>query len=340
MANTTLLDVLKFKGLNGREIVNDVIQSNPAFTGNDVLGNEIPVAQDTISTDHFEALFRISNPDIDPFRIINSGSDMSLGSYEIRRYTLANATRFFWVDRALMHRDPESGAKFLEAQCVNGVEAVISALEKQFFYGGQKGPTNQINSTPSKNGFQGLQTFVDPSMVYNADGTGDALTSAYLVNFDAKNGCTWIFGQDGTLEFSDPVDSDIPDPANTSKQIPVVKTMLEFYPGFAFLSRYSASRICNIDTSTAFQAVKNRAAFTDEMIATSIAKWPYGRPNAILMSRSAGMLLGASRTVQIVTESASTTITGGYTVLPKDHAGIPIAYSDAIVNNERQVSFS
>lgn len=336
--NVSLLDVLKFKGLNGREIVNEVIKSNPLFTGNDSMGHSIPVASDTISGDHFKGLYRIGNPEIDPFRIINSGAGMSQGNYENRRFDIANVTRYFWVDRSLMKRDAEAGAKFLAAQCANGVEAVINALEKQAIYGGQT-----ANGTPSKDGYQGLQMAIDPEMVYDAEGTGKELASAYLIYFNNRNGVSWLFGENGTMEFSDPVDDDIPDPKDPKKLIPVVRTNFEFYPGFAFLSRYAASRIVNIDVSSAFKTTKNRKAFTDEMIATAIAKWPYGTPNAILTTKAAGMMLAASRTVTTLVganQGSDVTVQSGYTLLPHEHNGIPIAYSDGLINKEKRVVIS
>jgi hypothetical protein len=338
--NVSLLNILKFKGLDGaREIVNEVIKSYPAMTGNDSMGNSVPIATDTITGDHFTGLYRISNEEIDPFRVINSGAGMSQGAYESRRFEVETITRYFWCDRALMKRDPAMGAKFLTAQCQNGVEATIDALEKQFFYGGQ-----DANSTPSKVGFQGLQSFIDPEMILDANGQGSGakLASAYLIYFNNRNGATWLFGEEGTMSFGDPYDADIPDPKDAKKLIPVVMTNFEFYPGFGFLNRYAASRIANINTKTAFSVTKDRTAFTDEMIATAIAKWPFGTPNAILMPKAAGLMLAASRTVSnIVGAGANGTdiaIQSGYTTLPTEHNGIPIAYSDKLITSEKRVT--
>jgi hypothetical protein len=337
--NVSLLDVLKFKGLNGREIVNEVIRSNPVVTGNDSQGNSIPVASDTISGDSFKGLYRIGNPDIDPFRIINSGAGMDQGSYEVRRFDVATITRYFWVDQAIMNRDAEAGAKMLAAQCANGVEATLNAMEKQFFYGGQKD-----NGDPSVNGFQGLQKFIPSESVYNAGGSGSKLSSAYLINFNNRVGCSWLFGENGTMAFSDPVDDDIPDPKNSKKMIPIIKTKFEFYPGFAFLSKFGASRICNIDTTTAFTTEKDPTKFTDEMIATAIAKWEAGTPNAIVMTKSAGMMLAASRAISTLVgvgaAGANVPVRTGYVTLPTEHNGIPIAYSTGLIDGEKQVQFS
>ncbi|MDR2644049.1 MAG: hypothetical protein LBC74_14810 [Planctomycetaceae bacterium] len=334
--NVSLLDVLKFKGLDGREIINEVIKSNPAVTGNDTMGHSIPVASDTISWDSFKGLYRISNEEVDPFRAINSGAGMSQGAYETRRFDITTVTRYFWVDRALMKRDADAWSKFLTAQCANGIESVISALEKQFFYGGQV-----ANSTPSKYGFQELQEFIEKDMVFDAGGSGANLSSAYLVNFNNRNGVTWLFGENGTMEFGDSIDDDVPDPKDPTKLIPVVRTNFEFYPGFGFLSRYAASRIANIDITTAFTVTKNRTAFTDEMITTAIAKWPYGTPNAIITTKAAGIMLAASRTVTSIvgagSQGADITVQSGYTTLPHEHNGIPIAYSDVLINKEKRV---
>ena len=334
--NHTILDVLKFKGLNGRDVINEVIASNPAYTGNDAIGNSIPVSYDTVPTETFDALYRIDNPDIDPFRKINAGAGSSKGNYETRRYHIDTVTRYFWIDQALTRRNAEAGARLLEAECANGVEAVQNGLERQFFYGGQK-----ANSNASTLGFQGLQTLIDKDMMFNAGGTGSALASAYLVNFNTRNGVTWLFGNQGETEFGQPVEDDIPDPKDPTKMIPVLKTKFEFYPGLAFLSRFAASRIANIDTATAYTVAKNREAFTDEHIATAISRWPYGTPNAILMPKAAGLMLAASRTVSRVVGvgggGGDVMVQAGFVSLPKDHDGIPIAYSNAQIIGEKLV---
>jgi hypothetical protein len=336
--NVTLLDVLKFKGLNGREIVNEVIKNCPAFTGNDTMGHNVPIATDTIAGDSFKGLYRIGLPDAKVFRKINAGASMVQGKYETRRFEVHNAGRYFWIDRALMRRDPDAGSRLLAAQCANGVEELMNGLERQFYYGGQKS-----NGNPDPDGFQGLQTFIDPSMIYDAGGNGSTaqLTSAYLVNFNNRNGCTWLFGEQGEMSFSDPVEDDITDPADPAKRIPVVKTDFEFYPGFAFLSKFAASRIANIDVATAFTTSKNRTAFTDEHIATAIAMWQTGAPNAILMTKAAGMMLAASRTVTTIAGAnggADIPVQSGYVTLPSEHNGIPIAYTDALTNAEKKVT--
>ncbi len=340
--NTTLLDVLKFKGNDGREIINEVIKNNPAFTGNDTMGHSIPVAFDTISKDKFKGKYRIGNPDIDPFRIINRGFGTSQGAYEDREFSVATAGQFYRVDQALVKRDAEAGAKYLTARCIDQVEATVNAMERQFFYGGQK-----QNGKSSKNGFQGLQMLVDPNMVHDAKGQGAKLASMYLVYFNNRNGVTWIFGENGTMEFSEPkeilVDDPERDPNGDIRQIPVIQAHFEFYPGVAYLSRYAAGRIVNIDVSTAFETKKNREALTDEMIATAIAKWPYGAPNAIITTKAAGMMLAASRTVTTLlgaNNGGDVTVQSGYAVLPSEHNGIPIAYTDALVNEEKRVVIS
>jgi hypothetical protein len=345
--NTTFLDLVKFRGMEGRDILNEVFRSNPAFTGTDLYGNKIPIASTTIPKDRFEAMYRIGNPDIDPFRIYNRGFGTSQGQYEQRRFETTIAGQYYNIDAALMKTDAEAAAKYLAARCTDILDATISAMEKQFFYGGQK-DNAQKNSDPSKLGYQGLQMLIDPTMTFDAGGTGASakLTSAYLIDFNDRHGVTWIFGENGAMEFTDPIElleDDDTDPEKKRK-LPVIQSHFEFYPGVAFLSRYAASRIVNIDTQTAFTTAKNRNAFTDETIATALAKWPVGAPNAIIMTKAAGMMLAASRTVTTLVGAgaggADIPIQSGFVSLPKEHNGIPIAYSDALLNTEKKVTFS
>jgi hypothetical protein len=335
----TFLDVVKFKGLDGRDIIAEIFRSNPAFTGVDIMGNKIPIASRTIDEDRFEAMYKIGNPDVDPFRVYNMGFGTSQGSYERRQFQTTIAGQFYDVDAALVDNNPVSGSQYLALRAADILEATISAMERQFFYGGQND-----NATTSKLGFQGLQVLVDDEMVYDAEGENN-LTTAYLVNFNDRNGVTWIFGKNGTMEFSDPQRRlDIKtDPAkpNEVKKMPIIEAHFEFYPGVAYLSKYAASKVVNIDTSTAYTQSKNPYALTDEMLATAIAKWPVGAPNAILMTKAAGMMLAASRTITTLVgageEGTNLPIKSGFVSLPKDHNGIPIAYTDALLNDEKEV---
>jgi hypothetical protein len=338
--DTTFLDIVKFRGMNGRDVINEVFKSSPAFTGVDIMGNKIPIASKTVTQTFFEGQYRIGNPDIDPFRTYNRGFGTTQGNYERRRFETAIVGEFYEVDSALIKTEPQAGADYLSARCADIIEATITALERQFFYGGQKN-----NSNPSALGFQGLQMLIDPEMVYDAEGgdnDGAKLTSAYLIDFNDRHGVTWVFGHEGTMEFSDPVDRLIDDPIDSKRKIPVIQASFEFYPGVAYLSRYAASRIVNIDTQTAFKTSKNCNALTDAMIATAIAKWPVGAPNAIIMTKAAGMVLAESRRITTLVgvgqNGINVPVQSGYVSLPKDHNGIPIAYSDSLIDNEKKVT--
>jgi hypothetical protein len=288
-------------------------------------------------------MYRIGNPEIDPFRVYNSGFGTSQGEYERRRFETTIAGQFYEIDEGLMKTNPAAGAVYLANRCKDMISSTIFAMEKQFFYGGQKG--KNINSTPSGMGFQGLQILIDDTMVYDAEGwdyENSQLASAYLIDFNDTSGVTWVFGKNGTMEFNDPRNQLIDDPKDKTRKIPTIQAWFEFYPGIAFLSRYAASRIVNIDVQTAYQKKKNPEAFTDEVIATAIAKWPNSEPHAIIMTKAAGMMLAASRTVTTIvgtgTNGVDIPIRSGYTSLPKDHNGIPIAYSYALLNNEKKVT--
>jgi hypothetical protein len=338
-SNTTYLDIVKFKNLDGKDILNEVFVSNPAFTGTDRMGNKIPIASKTLSDIFFEAKYRISNDELAAFRTFNSGFGTSQGAYEDRRFETKMAGGFYKVDKALVDTNPQAGAEYLAARCTDMLESVVTTMERQFFYGGQG-----TNSKSDPLGFQGLQILIDKDMVYDAEGfenNGCQLASAYLINFNDRQGVTWMFGKEGTMSFSDPDTILEDDPNDNEKKFPAIQSYCEFYPGVAFLSKYAASRIVNIDTQTAFKTQKNRTAFTDEMIATAIAMWPNSTPNAIIMNKAAGMMLAASRTVTTIAGAggggSDITVQSGFTSFPKDHNGIPIAYSDVLIRTEKKV---
>ena len=60
------------------------------------------------------------------------------------------------------------------------------------------------------------------------------------------------------------------------------------------------------------------------------------RPDALFMSRKAGILLGASRQPSI-TVSGKAIVAGGVEI-PQEFYGIPILYTDSLIDNEAQVS--
>ncbi|MBP3557348.1 MAG: hypothetical protein J6K20_06545 [Thermoguttaceae bacterium] len=327
-------DILKFDGFGGgREIASEVRLNCPEFTGEDIYGNRfnIGAAQATISQDYVEGLIRKESTPVDVFRDVNEGVRTSKGEYERTLFKLYNAGSYVRCDRALIDRDKARGARLMEAEATRVLENAIRTLGTQFFYGGVEG------SGASKKGFQGLQKFVGDDFVLDAGGSWggtSALTSAYFVRFNEVDGVSWLFGRDGRFYLSDVVEKDVPDPSDPEKTIPVYQQFLEFYPGFGYFSKYAAVRVANVDVSTAATPGGiSSTAFTDEHILVALEKFKGARPDALFMSRKAGILLAASRRPTI--EISGTTISTGSVALPSEVYGVPILYTDSLVENEK-----
>ena len=331
-------DILKFTGFpGGQEIAQDVRVSCPEFTGSDLFGSSFNISrgQATVDQDFVEGLIRKDSTPNDPFRDVNEGLSTSKGVYERTLFKLHNAGGYVQYDRALIDRDKTRGALLMQAEGKRVLEDAIRSLGVQFFYGG----TN--DGSPSARGFQGLEAFVDSEEIVSAGGSAaqsgeTGLTSAYFVRFSEVDGVCWLFGRGGEFNLSDIERAEVPDPNDATKLIPMYRQLLEFYPGLSFSSKYAAVRVANIDVSTASTPASiSTTALTDKHLLVALDKFKGGRPDALFMSRKAGILLGASRQPTI-TISGKTISTGEFTA-PTDVFGIPILYTDSLISDEAAV---
>jgi len=330
-------DVLKFTGFDGgKEIASEVRVSCPEFTGSDVFGNsfEIGKGQATVAQDYVEGLIRKETTPVDPFRNVNEGLATSKGEYERTLFKLHNAGGYVQYDRALIDRDAARGARLMQEEGKRVLEDAIRALGKQFFYGGTS------EGGASAKGFQGLEAFTENviSAGGSASGSGDTdLTSAYFVRFSELDGVCWLFGRDGEFNMTEIEKAEIPDPNDSAKLIPIYRQLLEFYPGLSFASKYAAVRIANIATASATTpASLSTTALTDKHLLVALDSFKGAKPDALFMSRKAGILLGASRQPSI-TISGKTMYTGEFNA-PTEAFGVPILYTDSLCSNEAAVA--
>ena len=336
MATATWHDILKFDGFGGKEIASEVKISCPEFTGVDLWGTRFNIggAQSTINQDYYEGLIRKETVPESPFRWTNEGVGMTVGTYERTLFKLFNATKYFWIDSALLERDTARGAAFLKNEGKRMLEETILSLGKQFVYGG--------TGAGDEKGFQGLQYFVDGAHTVKAGGSAagggaTGLSSVYFVRFNPFDAVSWLFGREGRFALSELEKADIADPNNAGKFIPVYRQRLEFYPGLAYQSKYAAARIANVDVSSAATPGSiSKTALTDEHMLVALSTLKGARPDAIFMPYAAGILLGASRQPSITV--GNNTIAGGQIAVPREYNGIPILYTDSLTANEDAVA--
>lgn len=327
-------DALKFRGFGdgGKEIASEVRLNCPEWTGEDLYGGKFQVSQTITDQDYYEGLIRKESTAADPFRWTNEGATMDVGTYERTLFKLSNVTKYFWVDRSIVKRNPAEGARFMQSEATRIVEDTIRYLGKQFFYGS----TNKV----SRKGFDGLIKFVSEDTTLKAGGSAGSgsdtgLTSAYFIRFNDVDGVAWLFGRDGLFEMSEPEETDIPDSNNG--MIPVIKQRMEFYPGLAYFGKYAAVRIANIQTSSASTVGSiSKTAFTDEHLMVASDKLKGARADVIIMPRRVGNLLAASRQPSITIDN--TTVQTGAIIIPQEWEGIPICYTDSLDFNEAAVA--
>ena len=328
-------DVLKFGGFpGGKEIASEARVSCPEFTGVDLFGTSFDIGrgQATGDQDYIEGLIRKEGTPADPFRNVNEGLSTSKGEYERTLFKLHNAGGYVQYDRALIDRDKVRGSRLMMTEAERVLEDAIRALGAQFFYGGT------TDGNASTKGFQGLEAFVESTNTVDAGGTakdsGDTcLTSAYFVRFSELDGVCWLFGRNAAFNLSEIAKVEVPDPQDPDKLIPMYRQQLEFYPGLAFNSKYAAVRVANIDVSTSeTPSSLSTTALTDKQLIVALDKFKDGKPDALFMSRKAGIMLAASRQPSI-TISGKSVMTGEF-VVPNEVYGIPILYTDSLCGNE------
>ncbi len=338
--SVTWHDILKFNGIGGDEVVQDVKVSCPEFTGYDLYGNSFDIGkgQTTVEKDVFTSISRIESTPVDIFKAMNEGVGVSKGNYELRDFRIAPAGSYFRLDKDFVKIDPARGAAYMKNEAVRIVQDAIRKLGVQFFYGHG---ANATAAGAEEKGFQGIEPLVDASLTSSAGGTvsggSSSLTSAYLVKFSQFDGVTWLFGQGGSFDVSDIYEvHDYQTVGGVSKAITWLQQDIKFFPGVAVQSKYAVGRIANIDTST-FGTVgsMSSSALTDEHFMLALNKMKE-RPDVVFMTPEAGVLLGASRMLTLTVRGS--TLKGNQISMPTDVYGVPICYTDSIINSEAQVS--
>jgi len=328
----TLYDVLQFKGeAGGKAIIDEVLDVCPEVTGIDRYngGRSFPMDFGTEQSDTMETLFMTSIPEVNPFRIANSGVMPTKGTYEKRLTQLATATAYWFADKAVIDKNPAAGATLMLQRAIEQMKIQHRALGKQFFYG--------VKNGGYKEGFHGLLDLMMPEFVVDAGGTGNKLTSAYFVFF-GEEGVSWRYGMNGSMDLSEPREVTKQD-AN-GKYFPAIEQYLQYYPGLRVNSKFSVGRIANIDVSSCETSSLSKDAFTDTHVYQLLMRLPAGlKPNVSFLPYRAALLLSASRaTVNVVSNpTANLTIASGVTAPTTEFEGIPFVPTDSIKIGEKQV---
>lgn len=261
----------------------------------------------TINGTQYKTLVRTALPDVG-FRKANEGIETKKSTLVNRLVECFIVDGSWDMDKAVADADEDGPESACALEASGHLEAAITAVCKQLYYGTASGVTGAAD------GFQGLQSLCDASMLVNANGTGDASSSVYAVKWGIK-AVGFVFGRQGKFAEGDILTQQI---TKDSKQMWAYVQELQGWIGLQVASKYSFGRIKNITTA---------APLTDDLLGDLYAKFPVGqKPDVFLMSRNSQRLLQNSRT--------ATNPSGDPAPFPNDAFGVPIEPTDSIVDTE------
>ena len=226
------------------------------------------------------------------------------------------------------------------------MKAAFFTLAKQVWYGATSGKGDA-------NGFDGAIDLVDASLITKAgNGTSDANTSVWFVKTGFKTDAGIAFSKNSKILGAEDLEFRKGDIViRSTKTITVgegqdaqegeITTVDGVEPGYIgdltswaglhVANKYALARLCNVTATT---------GLTDDMLTDCIEAFSElnggALPDGIFMSHKARKMLRKSRTFALKLAN------GGdgsvYAPTPKDHDGIPIFASSAIVDTEATVA--
>lgn len=253
------------------------------------------------------------------FRSALDGTTKVPSQDELVTVTLKILDGSFDADTALAKAYKGGVDAYLELEFSRTLRQAFFNLERQIIYG-----TKQQTGTgylADANGFTGLcnSAFLDAisdDMVVaaaTAGTTADSQTSVYLLRHGMDD-VSLIVGNEGKFTMEDP--TIIQKAGGVSGTYPAWYVACNGWAGLQTGSKYSAARICNIES-----------ALDDDDLYNGISLFPSGAgPNAIVMNRTAAKLLRQSRT--------AVNPSGQPAPFPTNLDGIPIIITDAVRSDE------
>lgn len=314
MASLNLLDVAK---LNGSDAVVGLVEESLSAVPEVGL---FPTR--VIDGTGYKTLVRSGLPTVD-FIAASQGIAASKSTFENKHFECAILGGRVEVWKSVLmapENGPAADIKTLEASGV--MEAAMRKIGKQIFYG--------RTALGSSQGFAGLVSFVDSSMIYDATGsTADTGSSVYFVKFGAKD-VSLVAGRNGEISLSEFRVESLTD--GDGNQGPGEVADLLGYIGLQQASKHSVVRIKNL-------TAQNGKTLTDTMLAGALELYPANYlPDVIFMSRRSRSQLQAARAASVSLQSNGRTgsLGGGavYVPTPTDFQGIPIVATDSILNTE------
>lgn len=306
MANKylSMLDLAKRQGGNAVVgLIEENTDAAPEFS-------RVPVM--TIDGTTYKTNIRKELPAVQ-FRKANAGVETSKSEYAqdiVQTFIIDSQLE---VDKAVVEADEMGmGASGILADEASGVmRALMLYIGSQFYYG----------ESHDEDGFQGLQNFVDSSMVLDATGsTASTGSSVYGVRF-GRQGVNFVAGKNSSLKLGRWTQQQI---TRDNKKLTALVNNLQGWMGLAFGHTKSVGRIYNLTAQTG-------KGMTDDLGATLLSKYPVGmkpevwfmNPRSLEQLRKSRQAIGSASYAQ-----------GAVAPRPTEMHGIPIIETDSIVSTE------
>ena len=212
---------------------------------------------------------------------------------------------------------------WLQLELVRTMKQCMAVIEKQMIYGNTS-PGN--TSGPDGMEDNAALDATGDTMVHNAGGSNVSTQTSCLLIRHGREDFAVVAGNGGKFVVEDEpvIIQKTPDPSGApTAHYPALYVPVTGYIGSQYGSAYSVARICNIECNVLTSAT----AFTDDMIAAGLSKFPASRmPNVIAMNRTAMRLLRQSRSAY--------SVTGAPAPFPTEAFGVPIVVTDQILSTE------
>ncbi len=259
----------------------------------------------------YKTKIRTGSPTV-AFRKANDGVTPSKSTLELRDVGCYIMSGRIEADKAVADTYPGGPEVYFAEEGVEVFQKSTELFGTQFYYG----------NVDTSNGFPGLESIVDSSMVYDATGTtADGANSIYLVRM-GKQDVEAVLGVDGQLQLGAMREETIT--GNNSLDLAGYVADLIAWIGLQNTNKNSVARIYNVTAESTKTA-------DDALISRGLELFPASRqPTHIFMPKRSLWQLQRSRT--------ATTTTGQVAPLPPEVFGIPIVVTDSLVTTEAIVS--
>lgn len=315
MADTylTLLDIAKAnaRSANVADLIEENLNSAP---------EAMVIPARTISGTSFTTLIRKDFPR-GSFRPANQGVNTGKSSYgnkTVEAYFYDNPLQ---IDEQIVRASDEPEEVVLAREASGAVKGALLTMGSQFWYG----------TDADAGGFPGARAIVDSSLVVDAGGTTDNVSSSVYGLVVGDDYAKFVLGKGDVFTMPDWIKQRI---TINSAHIMAHLTNLSGFVGAQFLSKYSVGRIKKITTDSG-------KGMTDALAAKLLSQFPVGvRPTHWFMSRRSKWQLQVSR-APVLQSGAGGKPTGSFELAapePTEMFGIPILTSDSILDTDTLAS--